>query len=1004
MIVCLSGAVDSPLITTSEVTLRSPDSEMKDQSMNIRRSMARATLALALAASLLPATPLFAQETQAPPRTLTQPQQPDLGAIPADPEKARTAAPDAPMPLDPSITVGRLDNGLHYWIRENAYPANRAELRLVVKVGSVQESEDQLGIAHFVEHMAFNGTENYPKMDLVRALESFGMRFGADVNASTGFDETMYFLRIPTDTPKIMDSAFQILEDWAHNVTFEDVEVEKERGVVIEEWRLGLGAGSRLRDIQFPVLFADSLYAERLPIGKVEVLEEFDPQRARDFYADWYRPDLMAVIAVGDFDGAEIEARIKEHFGRLQMPAQPPERLYEQVPDHESTRFSIDTDPEATTSTVVVYHKLPLRPQAFHGSYRQSIVEGLYSNMLNRRLSELSQQPNPPFLGASSSQGIFIPSSEVYFIGAAARDGEIPRALEAVYTEVERIDRFGFTESELQREKTQLMRAFERIYTEKNVQDSGTFAEEFTRAFLEGESTPGIDYEWELYQRFLPEITIDEVNAIGQDWVSDHNRVVLVSMPERAGLQKPTEQELYAAHDNAKNAMLRPYRDTVTEAPLLNFDPTPGSVVEETRIEELGVTEWTLSNGIRVVMKPTTFRGDQVLFRAFSPGGTSLASDADLVAAQTAVQVVAGSGFGPFSARQLTNLLADKVVNVRPYIGQRYEGLLGTASPRDLETLFQLSFVTATEPRADSGVFGLIQDQIRAGLANREVSPEAAWSERLQQIMSQEHPRRRPVSVAMVDEMDLVKSYDFYLDRFADLGDAVFVFVGNFDTEAMRPLVEKYLGSLPTNGREETWADEGVRLPRGAIREDVNRGREPKSITALVFTGDLELEEAERRSAGAMAEVLQTRLREVMREDLSGTYGVSVDASLYEEPASEYSVSISFGSDPDRVDELVDVVFQEVEKLRSAPPTDQELASVRESFRRVHELDVSENGYWLQALVNAYQEGDDPLEILEYDERLAQVTPEHVQRAAMGTLDASSVVRVSLFPEDHESR
>ncbi len=921
----------------------------------------------------------------------------------SDSAAAATAPLDADMPVDPRIRVGELDNGLRFWIRENSYPAKRAELWLVVRAGSMQEDRDQLGLAHFVEHMAFNGTKNYPKQELVTLLESFGMRFGAHVNASTGFDNTNYFLVIPTDREDIVDSAFQILEDWAHNVTLDGEEIDKERGVVIEEWRLGLGAGSRVRDQQLPVLFEGSRYSERLPIGDIDVLREFDHGAARRFYEEWYRPELMAVIAVGDFDGDVIEGKIREHFGRIESgPDDARPRVYEQIEEREGTRFSIVTDPEATMSTVEFYQYQPLRRQAYHGSYRRSIIEGVFMRMFNRRLAEQAQAPNPPFLGAGASQDIFVPSSEAFVMGAAVADGEVAAGLRAIFAELERVARFGFTESELAREKNQLMRLFENLYTEQEVQDSRNFAEEFTRAFLEGESTPGIDYEWGLYQRFMPGIELDEVNQVGQDWLLDDDRVVLVTMPDRADLQQPTEAELLAAMELEDDAWLRPYIDTTVNRPLVSVDPEPGSIVEESEIPELGVTEWVLSNGARVVIKPTDFRQEQVLFRAISPGGSSLAPDDDYVAASSAVQVVSSSGFGGFSQREITNLLSDKVASVRPLIGPLGEGLIGTAAPRDLEQMFQLAYITITEPRADETVFDLIRERMTVGLANRDVSPEAAFQETVQRTLTQDHPRRQPLTVDLLDEMDLEKSYLFYVDRFGDVSDFTFVIVGNVDLGELRPMVERYLASLPGGGREETWVDEGIRTPRGVIKKTVNRGVEPKSLTTIVFSGDGPGEDVdtESESLSAMGEVLQTRLREVLREDLAGTYGAQVSASLVDRPHPLYSVSITFGSDPDRVEELTAQVFAEIEKLRAAAPEQSEIDAVTESFRRSYELSLEENGFWLGQLVSAYERGDDPLEILEYEASLLEITPEGVQRTAGRYFDLDNYVQISLLPEN----
>lgn len=986
--------------------------------MTHSRQKALSLLVVAAIAGLIALAPVPALAQQIP--------DPPEGAwsIPADPEAARTAALDEVMPVDPSIIIGQLDNGLRYYIKENRYPEKRADFRLVVKAGSLLEDDDQLGLAHFVEHMAFNGTEHFEKQELIRALESFGMRFGPEINASTSFDETIYMLRLPTDDLEIVSTAFQVLEDWAHGVAFDHEEIDKERGVVIEEWRLGLGVGSRVNDQQIPILFRGSRYADRNPIGTVDNLETFDYETAKRFYRDWYRPDLMGVIAVGDFDKHMVEELIRTHFSGLTGPEDPRPRLAYDIPVHDDTLFGIVEDPESPGSSVAVFHKMPIRPQGTHGTYRQKIIENLYHSMFNRRLAEVAHQPNPPFLGASSSQGIFVPTREVYVLGAAVPDGGVEKGLRALFQEAERVKRYGFTESELEREKRQILRAFERIYTEKNIQDSVLFAEEFQRAFLENESVPGIDYEWALYQRFIPEITLEEVNAVRDFLLDETNRVVLVTAPEKDGLALPSEEELLAVLDEVGSGPVMPYFDTTTTAPLLAELPETGEIVEEKTIEDVGVTEWRLSNGVRVVMKPTDFREDQVLLRAFSPGGTSLASDEDYIAAISAVNVVAASGFGNFSPRAITNMLADKVVEVNPTIGPLEEGFSGGASPRDLETMFQLIYLKFTQPQAQPAIFELLTQQIRESLANRFVTPEEKFQETLQRTLTQDHWRRRPITVEIVDEMDLQKSYDFYRDRFADSSDFTFVFVGNFDVETMRPYVEQYLGGLPSIGRQESWRDEGIDFPAGVVEREVYAGVEPKSLTGIIFSGRPPEQDSDEtgqqgvedpageappaqpesvpqgRALAATAAVLQTKLREVMREDLGGVYTVQVDQTLERIPEPEYSISVFFGSDPDRTAELTRVVFGEIEKLKTDGPSEQDVANVRESMRRSWETASKRNGYWLNQLVGAYRDNSDPSEPLGYPAMLERITPEVIQETARAFFDTETYVKVSLFPEE----
>ncbi len=861
----------------------------------------------------------------------------------AIPEQAQTAPLDQLTPVGPKVTTGTFDNGLRYFIRENQEPENRAELRLVVNVGSIVEDDDQLGLAHFLEHMAFNGTENFEKGELVDFMESIGMRLGPGVNATTSFDETIFMLEVPTDDPENMATAFEIMEDWAHRLTLDPEEIDKERGVVIEEWRLGQGAGSRLRDKQFPILFKDSQYARRLPIGTLESLENFEHEAIRRFYRDWNRPDLMGVIAIGDFEASDIEALTRQHFEGLANPANRRERIVYEVGDHEETLFSIATDPEISSTSVSVYHKMDVHDDWTIGGYRQRIVESLYNGMLNDRFAEISRQPNPPFLRASSDQGRLIRSKAVYALTAGVLENGIEKGIEALFVEAERVARFGFTASELDREKTNVMRGLERAFINRENRNSGSYASEYIRAFLDGESIPGIEYEFELYKRFVPEITLDEVNRIGQAWIHDDNRIVLVAGPEKEGLTMPGEEDLTAVLAAGTNAEITAYVDTVSDQPLLAEVPE-GSPVVDTDTVEWDITEWTLANGIRVILKPTDFEEDEIVFRGFSPGGTSLVDDEDYVPASTATSLITNGGLADFSAIDLGKVLTGKVANVRPFITSLEEGVSGSASPTDLETMFQLIYLRFTAPRADDTYYEVWQTQNRQALENRDRNPAAAFSDAYVRIMTQDHPRERPPTVALLDETDLYESLAFYKDRFSDAGDYTFVFVGNVDPATMQPLVERYLGALPVTGREETWRDIGVRTPEGVIEETVRKGLEPRSQTRIAFTGPFDYSaQAERTGIRAMAMTLEGRLSDRIREDLGGSYSVNVSAGYNWRPEETYTLAISFGSDPDRVEELVETVFEGIEAFKNSPPTEEEVANTREALLRSFETSFQQN-------------------------------------------------------------
>src|SRR5262245_22902912 len=608
----------------------------------------------------------------------------DVGAqqIPA---AVASLKPSDPMPVDAAISQGTLPNGLRYYVRANKKPEKRAELRLAVKAGSILEDDDQQGLAHFVEHMAFNGTKHFPKHDIVSFLESLGMRFGADVNAGTSFDETVYTLTVPTDKAEVLDRAFLILEDWARNVTFEREEIEKERGVIMEEWRLRRGAGARISDRVLPILLKDSRYADRVPIGKTEVIQGFTPDRLTRFYADWYRPNLMAVVAVGDFDQAQVVGLVKNHFTGLTNPPNERPRPAFDVPERTGAGVTVLTDKELTTTNIEVDYFVQTRPYGTVGVYRQRLVDRLFSSMLSARLGDIAQKPDAPFLGAGTSRGRIVGrTKDNVALSATVKEGGASLALEAMLDEVQRVVRFGFTATELDRQKQNLLRGRERALAEKDNVQAGSRADEYVRNFITGETLPSMDDEYGLIARFVDDIGVDEINRMAKEWYPDPNRLVIVRAPEKAGAVLPDQASIDAIFRAAPTRTLTAFVDTVAGTSLLDVLPEPAGIVRTDTREPLGVTEWELANGARVVIKPTTFRQDEILFRAFSAGGTSLASDADYVAASSATQVVAAGGLGRFSSVELRKVLTGKIASATPSINELDEGLSGSASPKDL--------------------------------------------------------------------------------------------------------------------------------------------------------------------------------------------------------------------------------------------------------------------------------------------------------------------------------
>ncbi len=917
---------------------------------------------------------------------------PAFAAVPAD--------LSAKLPLDPEAVTGTLPNGLTYYVRRNAFPEHRAEIWLAVNAGSVLEDEDQRGLAHLVEHMAFNGSRGFERQDLVHYLESIGMRFGADVNASTSFDETIYTLTVPTDRPELIDQSLRILGAWADGITFAPAEVAKEKGVVIEEWRLGRGAGARMEDEQFPVLFKGSRYAERLPIGKKEVLDKASTEALRRFYQDWYRPDLMAVVAVGDFDPAVVVAKIRQQFGTLKNPASPRPREVYPVPAHAETLFAVATDPEATDTSVALYWKQPKRQEDRVGDYRRSIVEGLYHEMLNARLSEVSQTPDPPFLWAGSSAGRFVRSAEVTSMAAGVKDGEVGRGLTALLTEVERVRRHGFTAGELDRAKKEWLLGYEQAYRERGKIESSTFAEEFVRAFTQGESVPGIPAELELVRRFLPGIELSEANALAGEWLNGASRIVTVNAPRKEGTKPPSEAELQAVIAEAAKHDVPAYVDHAVAGPLVPEPPKPGKIVEETRIAEVGVTQWRLSNGVRVLLKPTDFKNDEILLTAYSPGGHSLVADQDFPSALFATSLVGEAGYGNFDSISLEKALAGKSVQLGPYISQLEEGVEGGSSVRDAETLFQLVYLTLTAPRKDEAAFQSFLAKMTAYSENRLADPTQVFSDAVTRALTSGHLRWKPISPELIAKVNPETALRIYKDRFADAGDFTFVLVGSFQLDAIRPLVETWLGGLPTTGRKEAWKDVGVKPPAGVVEIKVERGLEPQSRVQIVFTGDAEYSRVSRHSISALADLLEVRLREVLREDMGAIYGVHVSGGLDRRPRQRFNFIIGFGCAPEQVKPLIDAVFKEIAAIQEKGAGERLLAQVRESEKRERETDQRTNEFWLSALEVYDTEGLDLRELPRFEELLQGMTSDSVRDAARRYLTRDRYILGVLDPAE----
>jgi zinc protease len=905
------------------------------------------------------------------------------------------------VPLDPSVLTGKLPNGLTYYIKQNAKPEKRMELRLAVNAGSICETDAQQGLAHFCEHMCFNGTKNFKKSELVDALEKMGVKFGADLNAYTSFDETVYMLQVPTDKAELVEKGFQVLEDWAHNVSLEDVEIDKERGVILEEWRLGLGASDRMRKKFFPVLLKGSLYSDRLPIGKDNILKNFKYETLRSFYKSWYRPDLMAVAIAGDMPVNDMLAYVKKHFGNIKAVKNPLPRVDHPIPDNIEPLVSIVTDKEATSNSFQIYIKHEKGSNKTIGDYRQYLMSQLYNGMISMRLFELSQKPDAPYLGANSGYGGFLGRSrDAYSMTATCKENQIEKSLDVVITENERIKQFGFTASELERQKKQMLTMYERMANDADKTESRNFVSEYVQLFLEGSPAPGMKTEFEYAKALLPEIKLEEINALAKKWITDKNMAMVVMAPEKEGVKIPTEAQILETIKNAKAKKLEAYVDNSNSAPLLAQKPASSKVVNKVENKELGYTEITFANGVVAVLKPTTFKNDEILVKAFSPGGSSLYGDNDILAATLATNVVAMSGLGDFDMIGLRKKLTGVNARINPFIGNITEGFNGQTTPKDLETLLQLNYMYFTKTRTDENAFNTLVAQVKTQRKMVTASPKFLFSDTLSKVMYNNSPRiiNFPTEKQM-DDLKMQRAIEIYKERFADASDFKYIFVGNFTVDEMLPLLETYLGGLPSINRKETWKDVQPKYADGVVDFKYPKNSEQQSSVQIVFHGNFDWSVKERLTFRIFSNAVSIKLRESMREDQGGVYGVGFGERTNKYPKPEFSVTAQWGCSPDNVEKLSKTVFDEVAKIRKDGPTDVDMQKVGETLIRERETNEKENNYWLGSLENSYMNGDKILTYDEYVKLVKSITKDDVKKLANKYMTGKEYIKAALMPE-----
>lgn len=916
----------------------------------------------------------------------------------AAPTAHRMALGDT-LRLDARVRAGVLPNGLRYFIRANHKPEARVALRLAVDVGSTAEGDDQRGLAHFNEHMNFNGSTHFKPDELVAYLQSIGLRFGADANAYTSFDETVYSLDVPTDRDSLLVRGVTALSDFAGRATLTDPEIDKERGVVLEEWRLGLGAGERIQRKQLPVVFHGSRYADRLPIGLPEVIEKAPHDRLRAFYHDWYTPDHMAVVAVGDIDPAKMEGLIREHFGDLKASAQPRPTPVFDIPPHDSTLIAIATDPEATGSRVTLGFKSPHEVTATVGDYRRDLVRSLYFEMLNERFDEIAHRAAPPFLGAGAGGGMLGRTDDLWELEASVKDGGIENGLAALLEETARVRAHGFLPIELERAKDRTRASWERIYAERNKSESAGFAREYVSYFLDAEPAPGIEAEYAIVKSVLGGITLAEVNAVPAQLMRPDSRVVLVTAPSKSNV--PDEAAVRAVIDREATASPAAWVDSTAGKRLMAKLPTPGSVRSRRTVPEIGATVVTLSNGVQVWLKPTNFKADEIIFSATALGGQSLADSADYAVAALAGQVIGDGGVGGFTSTQLEKVLAGRIARVGASYGDYTQGISGSTRPQDLETALQLTYLTFTRPTRDPDGFGALQKRTVEFLKDRANNPQAAFSDTVVAVNEGGFYLDRVPTVAQVEAMTLDQVLAFHKQRFGNAADFTFAFAGNFQVDAVVPLLKRYLGSLPSRGKPTSrFAPKFPRYPSGNVAVQVHKGLEPKASTRITyFTTGAPIDELDMHRARACASILTDHLRQTLRELMGGTYSVGASYSNLAPVPGYATMTVAFGSDPARVDTLVQATMSEIQKLCDGGPSAADLQRDQEIERRELDVALQQNGVWTGSILTSLQFGIDPRRIAHRRERIDLLTTENLRDTFRKYFPANRRTVISLLPE-----
>lgn len=876
------------------------------------------------------------------------------------------AQPMQVLPVDKDVRIGKLDNGLTYYIRHNALPEKRAEFYIAQKVGSILEEPQQRGLAHFLEHMAFNGTTNFPDdekgLGIIPWCETKGIKFGTNLNAYTSVDQTVYNIsNVPTENINVVDSCLLILHDWSNAINLADKEIDKERGVIREEWRSRNSGMQRIMTNALSTMYPDSKYADCMPIGSLDVINNFPYQDIRDYYAKWYRPDLQGIIIVGDINVDEIEAKLKSVFADVKAPVNPAERTYYPVADNQEPLIYIGTDKEVKTPSFNIFYKHEATPDSTKNTinyYATQYMLNMAITMLNNRFGELIQTAEPPFTSASAGfGGYFLAKTKDAFTlsGSSKLDG-IELAMKTVLQEAERARRFGFTATEYERARANYLQAIETAYNERDKRKSGSFTDEYVSSFLDNEPIPGLEYECAIMKQLAPQVSVEVINQLMGQLLTDNNQVVLMAGPEKEGMKYPTKEEIAAWLKETKTLDVKPYEDKVSNEPLLSEEPKGGTIVSEQSGEIYGSTKLVLSNGVTVYIKPTDFKADQILMQGISFGGTSLFPDNEILDISQINSVATVGGLGKFNKVELSKALAGKRASVGTSVSSLTEAVSGSCPPRDFETMMQLTYLSFTAPRKDDEAFESYKNRLKAALQNKDANPMKAFQDTVSHVLYGNHPRMLDLKEEMVDNINYDRIIEMYMDRFKDASDFKFYFVGNINIEEAKPLIAKYLGGLPAINRKETFRDTKMNIRKGEHKTEFAKKQETPMATILfLFSGKCKYDLRNNITLSFLEQALNMVYTAEIREKEGGTYGVSCDGSLSQYPKEELTLQISFQTDPDPVkkEKLANIVTEQLYKMAKEGPSEEHLQKIKEYMLKNYKDAQKENSYWLSNL-NAY--------------------------------------------------